>query len=468
MRTEILDQDADQGRWPRTGTSVPEICELFWAVEKKHNLPAVDVSGVPLWPLVRMSLYYAITQEVGLFDAPHPSPASTRSAKYRKASFEYVAKHLRLSQQVLKDRVSRQSRYTVLGNGRRIKGVEPYIEALLSEIGAHSLLIEPRAAESAYRNAWDYHRLARSFRKKRAAEDPNAVAAKALYQDIELEFRRALGLQAPILKNVASMFSNFVDEKSGFSYLLERNSTEQLFLLNAYTRSAMVAAAKALGCGVVELQHGFISRYHLGYSWPGRSRIATAPDELWCFGPGWCSSVELAEGVKTRSIGAPYLEISIAKSASKDEGLVVFTSQGVLGRDLLPIAIEVAARRPDLSIVFRLHPSESLEAYERELAGRTAPHNFSLSHRNPSIFDLLARARFQVGGFSTTLIEGMALGVAPIVLRLPGHEYMADIVEAGDAQFAEDVEGILAALNKQSSDKLNFRRYYDVPASHLM
>ena len=470
-RLETVDTPAVQAAFDRTGPSVSGLCRLFWEIEEKYNLPAFRIAEVYVWPLVRMNLYYELTQKIGLFGAAHP--ALKHSGKGKKSrGFSAGAlfqRELPLKAVVLRDRLGKRNRYAVVGNGRRIAGIEPYTEALLKEIGDQSLLIEPQADDSAYENVWDYQELTRSFRstkkKRKAISDPQlSEMANAL----TAEFETRLGIEAPDIAEILSRaIWNFREEREGFGRLFKKNHTKKLFLLNAYSRPACIAAARDLDCSVVELQHGFISRYHLGYSWPGRPHIAYTPDELWCFGPAWCRSLDLPAGVTTRSIGAPYLEPFI-EAADTAKTLVVFTSQGVVGKRLLSIAIEVANRRPALNIVFRLHPNEILESYRAEIEAREdIPSNFSLSHKDPSIFDLLSRARFQIGSFSTTLIEGMAVGAFPIVLSMPGCEYMEEVVQSGDARFASSLEDVLAALDSGAGNSA-FRDYYAIPSDKLI
>src|SRR5690606_19720941 len=59
---------------------VQEICEAFWAIERKLSLLSWKVHGVSAWPLLRMQTYYATTRKVGLYDEPHPGIRSHEDA----------------------------------------------------------------------------------------------------------------------------------------------------------------------------------------------------------------------------------------------------------------------------------------------------------------------------------------------------------------------------------------------------
>jgi len=172
---------------------------------------------------------------------------------------------------------------------------------------------------------------------------------------------------------------------------------------------------------VVELQHGAISPFHLGYSYPGRPPVADQPDELWCFGSYWTEVADLPADMRTAVVGAPYLPTA----NEKDPRRVVFLSQGTVGAELLHVAEAVAKEHPDLEVLYRLHPSERASDY-------TIPPAVRLSTTG-STLELLASATYQVGVSTTALFEGMALGCRTAVANLPGHEYLEPAIAKGHA-----------------------------------
>lgn len=244
--------------------------------------------------------------------------------------------------------------------------------------------------------------------------------------------------------------------------------TRVLYLINAYFQHAAIEGARRAGARVVELQHGFISRFHLGYSWPGQPEVPYVPDELWCFGRFWFEETPLAAGIQPRVIGAPYLrELARQVDGGRDERMVVFASQGVIGRRLFDAAVTTAMALPELRIVFRLHPSEIEEDYQTLAERVGAPANFEISHRVPNVFALLAQAAIQVGVFSTTLLEGMALGTRTVVLALPGNEYMRPVIARGDALFVRSAEELIEKLD-QAPRCRDPEYYYARPVERLL
>jgi hypothetical protein len=249
--------------------------------------------------------------------------------------------------------------------------------------------------------------------------------------------------------------------------------TKTMFLSNGYGASnmAMLEGARLAGARIIELQHGIISKYHLGYSYPGRASVPHMPDELWCFGQYWIDTTPLPSSMKTRVIGAPYVDAAqraIESTAPRNPKQVVFNSQGVVGKLILDFAIETALRRKDLKIIFRLHPSEDFSSYQKLLRKYVIiPDNFSLSARMPNIFALQAESGIQVGAFSTTLFEGMALGTRTICLDLPGAEYMNPAIARGDVIKVKSVEELVAQID-YAPVAIDPKIYYATPPDRLL
>ena len=463
--------------------TVTDICGAFWEIEATLGLVDWQVRGVYPWRLLRMALYYAITQAVGIFDAPHPNLARLTPPDEQRR-----AEAVRLLQSVTtgatngqRGWLSRQLRrpaprpdHAVLMATRQMNGSEPYTEALRTELGPRALLIDRTASERPVPGALDLRALQPHFQKhlRQAQDGELGYLDLLLCADIRERFWEMLGVDiGNLAQRCRKALLTFRAVERGMSPVFEQNPVRTIFLTNGYgaANCAVLAAAQGAGARTVELQHGFISHLHLGYSWPGTEWVPYMADELWCFGQYWADATPLPRATRARVIGAPYVRARVrAVSADREQGLVLFTSQGVIGKLLVRVALETARLRPDRNILFRLHPSEELADYERLVAELgEQPPNFRLSHREPVIFDLLARADVQVGAFSTTLLEGICLGTRTVVVELPGSEYMLPVVERGDAirvrtaaELAERLDDAPAAADPSY--------YYAEPVSPLV
>lgn len=467
----------------RAAPRVTDVCGAFWEIEATLGLVDWQVRGTHPWRLLRMALYYAITQAVGVFDAPHPNLARlTPPDEQRKANavrlWQSTTASTGKTQRVWLPRLLRrpapQPDHAVLMATRQMNGSEPYTEALRTELGPRALLIDRTSSERPVPGALDLRALQAHFQQHlRHTEDGElAYVDLLLCADIRERFRELLGVDiGNLVQRCRQALLTFRSVQRGMSPVFEQNPVRTLFLTNGYgtANCAVLAAARNAGARTVELQHGFISHLHLGYSWPGTERVPYMADELWCFGQYWADATPLPRAMRTRVIGASYVRARARNvSAERERGLVLFTSQGVIGKLLVRVAVATARLRSDRKFLFRLHPSEDLADYERlvsDLGER--PSNFSLSHRDPVIFELLARADVQVGAFSTTLLEGICLGTRTIVVDLPGSEYMLPVVERGDAiQVQTAVE--LAACLDDAPAATDPSYYYADPVSPLV
>jgi tetratricopeptide (TPR) repeat protein len=416
--------------------TVSDICAAFWEIESTLGLVDWQIRGVYPWRLVRIGLYYAITQGVGIFDVPHPN-----LGRLARPDEQRGAEAVRLWQSVSRGPgASPRPEHAILMATRLLNGAEPYTEALRTELGSRALLIDRTSGDRSLPGALDLRALLPHFQKHLRQPQDGALGYvdQLLCADIRERFWELLGVDAgDLVQRCRQALLTFRSVQRGMTPVFEQNPVRTLFLTNGYVPAscAVLAAATDAGADSVELQHGFISHLHLGYSWPGTDRVPYMADKLWCFGQYWADAAPLPRAVCTRVIGAPYVRaLARAVAVDRERGLVIFTSQGVIGKLLLRVAVETARLRPDRKFLFRLHPSEEIEDYERPLAELgERPSNFRLSHREPVIFELLARADVQVGAFSTTLLEGMYLGTRTVVVDLPGSEYMVPVVDRGDA-----------------------------------
>ncbi len=436
--------------------TVQDICQTFWDIEQHFGTLDWRIHEIAVWPLVRMPLFYKITQRVGLYDAPHPNFKSRRD-------FESSAGAGLSSAAQGRDSV-------ILMTTRKLNGSEPYSNAVRAALGDRALLLDRPTEGALLPGAVNFDNVIDDFRSRFKRSDVPHISVQDHIQFFEIQeaFRRELGVEVSDLPLITQRrLSDFVAARDGFLDHFSRHPIKQLFLTNAYgaTTQAAVAAARQSGARTVELQHGLITPYHLGYSWPGRPNVPNAADELWSFGSFWGETVELPGRMSVRVIGAPYIQEAAQGAEARIPNLVVFTSQGVIGRRLFPIALEAARRRPDKKVVFRLHPSEILSDFEG-MVPADPPANFSLSAREPNIFALLASADIQVGAFSTTLFEGMSLGTRTVVLDLPGVEYMAPVIRRGDALFVRDVDDLVARLD-MAPTAADPSAYYAPPAKSL-
>ena len=231
--------------------------------------------------------------------------------------------------------------------------------------------------------------------------------------------------------------------------LLDRVSPKLLVVVCAYGLETLIEAAKARDVPVVELQHGVIYPYHLGYTYPTVPK-STFPDHLLTFGSFWNDATDYpVPAERIHAVGYPVFDEARA-SMQRDPGdEVLFVSQLAVGEPLSRMAVDFASRtgRP---VIYKLHPGE-IPGWRERYPWLTAPDVRVVDDPGRSIYELFATARAQVGVFSTALYEGIGLGVPTVVAELPGSEASEPLVRRGYAGKAADVTGLEAALNRPTA-----------------
>ncbi|RZT07792.1 hypothetical protein EV649_7720 [Kribbella sp. VKM Ac-2569] len=352
-----------------------------------------------------MRVFHELTRRTGIHGAPHP----VRRTPYDKAAL--VGKHVA----GIVTRTPFPGRYDalVVPHPRKPNGVEIYTDELRAALGDRALILDSGINGTPLPGSknLDFFTSAAGAIHRRTADDRGIATA----------LEKLAGVRIPIGALLAREVPKHLRLRALYRALLKKHRIKTVYLVVAYFHQHIVGAARDLGIRVVELQHGAISPFHLGYSYPGRPAVADQPDELWCFGSYWTDVADLPAGMRTEVMGAPFLP----PSGPKEPRRVVFLSQGTVGAELVEVGDAVAKEHPDLEVLYRLHPSERAEDY-------TIPAGVQLS-TGGSTLDLLATATYQVGVSTTALFEGMALGCRTAVADLPGHEYLDPAIGKGHA-----------------------------------
>ncbi|GAA1534055.1 hypothetical protein GCM10009741_40510 [Kribbella lupini] len=406
------------------------LCHAIWQLERELDLLSWRIQGAHPWPIIRMRVFHELTKRGGIHGEPHPV-RRTRSDKAR-----LVGKHV--AGVVGKNPFLASGAYDalVVPHPRKPAGIEIYTDKLRAELGASALVLDSgiNGTPLAGSRNLDFFTSAAGAVRSRSIDARTTTIANAL--------EALTGVKVPIGALVAREIPKHLRLRTLYRALLRRHRIKTVYSVVSYFHQHITGAARDLGVPVIELQHGAISPYHLGYSYPGSPVVADQPDELWCFGSYWETVAELPAGMSTAVIGAPFLPAADASLKVDDQ--VLFLSQGTIGRELFDFAVTFAGSRPELDVVYRLHPSEHLGDYLLPVDSRLRVSAGSAE----STVELQRTAAYQVGVSTTALFEGMALGCKTAVAELPGHEYLQPVVDRGDALLVPDAGTLAARLDE--------------------
>ena len=458
-----------------------EFWQRFTEVERKSKAVAARFSGVQLYPLFRTRIFYAVAQELGLFDNPHPN--------FSKPELEEGLPELPDLRTLPKVDV------VVIPFRRRVAGAEPYSDAIIQRLKAEGKTYRvidfdfDAEAYAADPSVLDLGRLRAAF-TERFTEQVNKnlritsrEPAENRWTEIVSAFETGFGIKLEKFEKYPKyLVRRTLIDQLGFGELFKDLGAKELYIVNAYSEPSLVLSGKRAGLTVTEIQHGFISEYHPAYSYPpmgklgglmkSRQDVESVPQRIAVWGSYWGSpesGITLPAGTSAVVTGPtlPFVEYR-AKALAENRIVakqVLFTSQGAIGGELFKAAVATAHALKDHTVIYRLHPNESLADYEalgQAIAGETGkplPTNFSLSHRDPVFLDLVSRSEYLIGAFSTTLFEGLALGCKVLVLPLSGYENVLPAIKAGDLTLISNLEALpeYLAAAKPAKDPT---RYY--------
>ena len=293
----------------------------------------------------------------------------------------------------------------------------------------------------------------KKFNKVEFSSDENDLILK-----VQGELETAFNIKLNIPWMMKTHILNFQYDYGKYVELFKKRKPRMVFVVVAYENHAIVAAAKSLGIEVIELQHGTITDYHLGYSYPEKTRkggeIPYFPDKILSFGDYWMN--EKTSPIPMENIipiGFSYFEAQSKDFVGLDvvDNQVLFISQGVIGKYLSNVAFEFAKARKDLKIIYKLHPGE-YETWRQnypELVEASSFDNFEVVDNSEiPLYRLLAQSNYQIGAFSTAIYEGLMFNCRTFIVDVPGVEYLDDLVEGGFVLKIRDVDDLASNLNE--------------------
>jgi hypothetical protein len=460
---------ADRTAAVSDATTYVAVWEAIWRIERDLGLLEREIAGVRYWPLIRGRVVDIVSHALGLFALSQPRFRSFGSRQIVSHALPLATHHS-------------LSPWRISGSFDSI--LVPFARKHLQEgrptdIFTGGLLNEPALGRTLVLDAWDPREmLAPSERhevRSRNHFTARALAGAIVYLpalvreierhrgELSAAIRRELQTEAMIsAAHFALRIAVFKEGRRLARQVIRRSGARRLFFVTGQGAGAIAAAAQDCGLPTFEFQHGMIGRYQSAYHYPGRPFVPYAADTLLLFGPHWRDSAEFARNTRTLVIGssniAKYRELAVARHPRR----VFIASQGTIGRQLFALVCNAARLAPEWAFVFRPHPHERSALYPELSLPVDKPANLRISSAKEDFYALLASSAVQVGVYSTTLFEGMALGVRSIVVALPGWEQMAQVIAQGDAVLAHDA-GDIARLLSSAPAAAQPERYYAAP-----
>jgi hypothetical protein len=239
-----------------------------------------------------------------------------------------------------------------------------------------------------------------------------------------------------------------------------------IFLVSyGYGNEIFINACKNFGVPTVELQHGMLSRYHAGYSFPNKKAGKKSfPDYFFTFGDYWNKKVKYPISDKNvYSVGYPLFEIEFFKYKNNvKRNQILFISQGTIGKQLSKFAVELSKMEDfPLKIVYKLHSGE-VARWKKEYPW-LKNSEVRVVDDTKSLYELLAQSKILIGVYSTAIYEGLGMGLKTFLVNLPGAENMDDLVESKAVIKVDSVKNFIKKYNSTYENRIILSSYFFKP-----
>ena len=449
-----------------TASSLEEIGEAFFEIERREKLYVWKVSGISVWVLLRSRLFKTITQNANLYDwstakkfdlpanaVPYAGTnaaellwsAANGRAKAPASEIEPDFRNLKNVRALVVPFATRSAENPLF---------EKFSQPVIDALGSDALVFGV--------GQWD------KLSNRARLEDFNEMFIKkygtlasifvrlglrkrdyAKYQRVVEFLEREVGASmAPYDVFPRWILRTFVAERRGYRKVLSATSAKTVYMVNA-ARMPFQAAAQSLGMKIVEIQSGVFSKYSLQFSWPGSPAVDYLPNEILTWGEYFTAGIEHASNQEIRVIGSTD-EFNSVRDANlkRNSNQVVFLTQPLVGNEILESAIEFARIKPNLNVIVKMHPRNDLEDFKRIIAEEGgAPKNLLLMQSERTSLEVIAESEVAVGAFSTALIEAAGLGTKVAILRLPGWQHLAPLVDGGYASAFDSASELAAGFD---------------------
>jgi hypothetical protein len=449
--------------------SVKMVCEIIWGLEEKYNLFNKKINEVYFWKLIRFSIYKKVLEDGNIYGQAHTSPST-----------KFIDKLLYLPKALINTHLygalnrDSQKNALIFEHPRKVKVNDEYIDQythyLIEDLNNDYEIIDkpylrrhfnkPSENRSYFEHFSFVDYLKRKLFTLEISENDKDFIIR-----LEQELKEKFDLNINLLEKIKYKITHFKNEVKYYNKLLNKRKPKKVYLVVSYGSEPLIEACRINNITSIEIQHGTINKYHLGYSFPNNVDIPYFPDQIFLFGEYWSDSTPLPlENNKLTNYGFPYLEkrLDEYKSNSKIKDQILFISQGPIGSKLSNIAYDFAKDNSKYQILYKLHPGE-YDRWQQDykiLNKAVKLDNFKVrDNNNINLYQLFAESEFQVGDNSTAIFEGLTLNCKTILLDLPGVEYMEYLIEEDIVKFADNAEQ-LADLIREDNFEQNYNKDY--------
>lgn len=390
-----------------------------------------DEQRYPWWDLVRYRVQFALCVERDLYGR---STAPPPPKHVRAQSFVRQARRLMRDIVRLRGRGTGQAR-TLVVSRRSLD----YINGAISDLEAQGqgvLFVNKTGEAPAPHVAIDYQSVQFFTRlAQRAQRLPPEVAqeARRLAEDIRARFES----EVDIFSVIAAKYREELVARRLWSFVLDRaHAVQRVIYVNDDMLKSLVVLARAQGIDTEEVQHAYMGRVHIGFSYPPlEGGLATMPDRV---------IITRDSGDITYPVERVFVKTETRQRAVVPRDIdVLVGSSPSQSRETTEIVAALSGQ--GLRLAVKMHPAETKET--SEIAARFSPEEVAIHAGDEDFCDLAWRARLfvPVKATSTTAFEAAEMGARVVLVDIDGVKKTAisDRVASARANSLEALPGVV-------------------------
>ncbi|MDX4050284.1 hypothetical protein Q6A83_05790 [Aliarcobacter skirrowii] len=409
--------------------------ETFFNLEKELNLFEKKIKDVYFWKIIRFNIFMDLARKLNIYEQAH---STIKYTKFQRKLYNY--KKIYNTQR--HSYISRKNPVDILifEHPRKVN-----IEGIYKDIYTYKKIEEFQKNNQSYeivdrtyldkhydkpsKNRSYYEDYGFKYIKLRKATNFTLnEEEKETIKDLTTKIKNAFDIELSLEKYIESVVRGFTLRKRIIKDALEKRKVKKVYLVVSYGHEVLISACEDLNIECIEIQHGTMSYYHPGYSFPHNNTVPYFPDKIELFGEYWLDATPIPlRKEQCPIVGYHYLKQQLNKyiNINKISNQILFLSQGTIGKKLSEYAYKFAITNPKYNIFFKLHPGEfgRWENGYPSLQEAKKLHNFTILEDEKNLYELLAISSYVFGVYSTAIYEALESNCKVFLLDLDGVEY---------------------------------------------
>jgi hypothetical protein len=450
--------------------TLKEVRNIFVELEKKYSVYSLESNNVYYWKLIRKEIYDYIIMKLGFVEKAHPMSTVDKVRR-----FLFLLKYSTIN--LFKKNNVKQSDVLILTHGRKNKINDSYEDIYLYDIlrqleknnSSYFIIDRPdhygKHLGKERNNMIYFERFGHIVReilypffihRIKLTETRNIII------EVEKEIKERLNIDIDLEGLIKKRIFRFILEKRYFDKLLDKIRPDKVIMVVSYGKEELIASAKERDIETIEVQHGVISSYHMGYHFPFEFPIPYFPDEIILFGDYWKESVCFPVNSRQTINSFSFMKHSYNNRVISENKMnkVLFVSQGSIGVHLSKIAANFAYEN-QIDCYYKLHPSEFNNWRNRysELSKCEIDGRIKVISNQNSIYELFNLCKYVIGVYSTAIYESLMYGCKTFVVKIEGYQYMEFLIDKNYVKLLS-TDFCLNDLYDFQENKLENKRYF--------